>query len=325
VRRDQHAIPENTIVTLMGPTAAGKTELALRLADTVDVDIISVDSAMIYKGMDIGTAKPPAAVLRRYPHRLVDQKDPAESYSAAEFISAARGCIEAAIAAGRLPVLVGGTMLYFKALKHGLADVPPVNSDVRIRLALRAQQEGLPALHAELSRVDPTAALGIHPNNPQRLLRALEVYHSSGERISDFWARQPPGGIASALGCRLVELSIEPPRALIHERIARRFAMMLDAGLLDEVRGLMARGDLSVDMPSMRAVGYRQVWEHLSGAVDHDTMVVRAVAATRQLAKRQLTWLRSWSGKTLINDGEQAHMGAILQSIRGASIVPLSS
>lgn len=309
----------------MGPTASGKTELVLRLADAIDIDIISVDSAMIYRGMDIGTAKPSPAMLQRYPHRLVDLKDPAQSYSAAEFVADARRCVEAALAARRLPVLVGGTMLYFKAFKHGLADVPATPPDVRSHLAQRARREGLAVLHAELTRVDPAAALAIHPNNPQRLLRALEVYTSSGQRISDLWARQPPGGIADALGCALVELTIEPPRALVHERIATRFAKMLEAGLLDEVRGLMARGDLSITTPSMRAVGYRQVWEHLSGATDRDAMTRRAIAATRQLAKRQATWLRGWSGKTLVIDREQAHMAAILQSIRGASIVQSSS
>jgi tRNA dimethylallyltransferase len=316
---------ENTIVTLMGPTASGKTDLALRLADTIDIDIISVDSAMIYKGMDIGTAKPAAAVLQQYPHQLIDFKDPLESYSAAQFVADARRCVEAALAARRLPVLVGGTMLYFKAFKEGLADIPATPPEVRSLLAQRAREEGLAVLYDELMRVDPVAASGIHPNNPQRLLRALEVYRSSGQRISDLWASQQRGGVADALGCRLIELTIEPPRALVHERIATRFTGMLDAGLEGEVRTLMQRGDLSVTLPSLRAVGYRQVWEHLSGSVDHATMVTRAIAATRQLAKRQYTWLRSWPGKTLVIDVEQVNMGAILQSIRGAPIVRRSS
>jgi tRNA dimethylallyltransferase len=316
---------ENTIVTLMGPTASGKTDLALRLADATAIDIISVDSAMIYKGMDIGTAKPNAALLKQYPHQLIDCKDPLESYSAAQFVADARRCVEAALVAGRLPVLVGGTMLYFKAFKEGLADIPATPPEVRSHLARRARDEGLAALYEELARVDPVAASGIHPNNPQRLLRALEVYQSSGQRISDLWARQQRGGVANALGCRLIELTIEPPRALVHERIATRFTGMLDAGLEGEVRALMRRGDLSVTLPSVRAVGYRQVWEHLSGRVDRATMVTRAIAATRQLAKRQYTWLRSWPGKTLVIDVEQVNMGAILQSIRGAPIVRRSS
>src|SRR5262245_4352594 len=309
----------------MGPTASGKTDLALRLADAMAIDIISVDSAMIYRGMDIGTAKPDAALLRRYPHQLIDVKDPLESYSAAQFVTDARRCVEAALAAKRVPLLVGGTMLYFKAFKEGLADIPETPPEVRSQLAQRARDEGLAVLYEELTRIDPVAASGIHPSNPQRLLRALEVYQSSGQRISDFWARQQGGGIANALGCRLIELTIEPPRALVHERIARRFAQMLEAGFLDEVRTLMRRGDLSITLPSLRAVGYRQAWEHLSGSVDHATMVTRAIAATRRLAKRQYTWLRNWPGKTLIIDGEQVNMGAILQSIQGAPIVRRTS
>ena len=317
------AVPPDTIVTLMGPTASGKTDLAMRLADRLPVDIISVDSAMLYRGMDIGTAKPPAGVLERYPHRLIDLRDPAESYSVGEFVADARACVVAAVEAGRLPLLVGGTMLYFKAFKGGLADLPPTSRGTREELEQRARREGLPALHAELSRVDPIAASRIHPNNPQRLLRALEVYATSGRPISEYWA-QEQGGVAGSLGCRLVEFAIEPARAAIHARIEQRFADMLEAGLLDEVRGLMARGDLSVEHPSMRAVGYRQVWQYLSGAIDHATMVEKAVAATRQLAKRQRTWLRSWRDQSVLNDVAEASLEAILQSIEGDRIVRAS-
>jgi tRNA dimethylallyltransferase len=317
------AVPEHTIVALMGPTASGKTELAIRLADVMPVSIISVDSAMIYRGMDVGTAKPAATVLARYPHRLIDLKDPRETYSAGEFVENARVCVADALAGGRLPLLVGGTMLYFKAFKTGLADLPPTASDVRDALAERARVEGLAALHTELQRIDPVAAMRIHPNNPQRLLRALEVYATSGRPISEFWANQQQhGGAARALGCRLVEYSIEPPRAAIHARIEHRFERMLDAGLLDEVRALMARGDLSLQTPSMRAVGYRQVWQHLCGESEHAVMVANAVAATRQLAKRQLTWLRSWTGKTVLNDpAEASGVDAILQSLEAERIV----
>jgi tRNA dimethylallyltransferase len=318
-------VPVDTIVTLMGPTASGKTELAMRIADAMAVDIISVDSAMIYRDMNIGTAKPPRAVLERYPHALTDIRDPAESYSVAQFLIDARHCIDMARAAGRLPLLVGGTMLYFNALKHGLADMPVVPDEVRRGLADRAQREGLSALHDELVRIDPTAAAGIHPNNPQRLLRALEVFVATGEPISAHWARQRHGGVAEALGCKLVQLTIEPPRAVVHSRIQNRFGVMLNAGLLDEVRALRRRGDLSIDLPSMRCVGYRQAWEHLEGACDYETMVARGIAATRQLAKRQYTWLRRWGGKSRVMAGEQVNMGAILQSIQGASIVPSSS
>lgn len=317
-------VPPNTIVMLMGPTASGKTDLAIQLADRLPVEIISVDSAMIYRGMDIGTAKPTAAVLERYPHRLVDIKDPAASYSVGEFVEDAKACVVEALAAGRLPLLVGGTMLYFKAFKGGLADLPTTSVDVRNDLERRARREGLPALHAQLQKLDPTAAAAIHPNNRQRLLRALEVHAMAGRPISEFWAQQRPGGVAGLLGCRLVELTIEPAREFIHTRIERRFEQMLGAGLLEEVRGLMARGDLSIEMPSMRAVGYRQVWQHLSGAIDHETMVAKALAASRQLAKRQVTWLRAWTGKTVLNDLAKAGPEAILQSIRGDRIVPPS-
>jgi tRNA dimethylallyltransferase len=315
--------PDDVIVTLMGPTASGKTELAMRLADALPVEIISVDSAMVYRQMSIGTAKPDAAVLARYPHRLIDLKDPAESYSVGEFVEDAKTCVAAALKAGRVPLLVGGTMLYFKAFKSGIADLPETSSDTQRELEQRAQRLGLAALHEELRRVDPVAAAGIHPNNRQRLLRALEVYGTTGRPISEFWARQRDSGIAQALGCRLFEFAIEVPREAVNARIERRFDEMLRAGLLEEVRALMARGDLSVQQPSIRAVGYRQVWRHLSGEFDHATMVERAVAATRQLAKRQRTWLRSWSGKTVLNDAAEA--GRILQSIRGDRIVPPSS
>jgi tRNA dimethylallyltransferase len=309
------------IVTLMGPTAAGKTELALRLADALPVAIISVDSAMIYRGLDIGTAKPARDVLARYPHALIDVKDPAQSYSVAEFVADARACVKTALSEGRVPLLVGGTMLYFKAFKRGLADLPPTPPAVREMLRQRARDEGLAALHAELVRVDPAAAQRIHPNNPQRLLRALEVYTVSGRPISEFWARQTPDDFASVHGCRLVEFAIEPARDVVHRRIETRFDAMLDAGLLAEVQRLMVRGDLSPDAPSMRAVGYRQVWQHLSGAIDFAQMRASAIAATRQLAKRQYTWLRSWSDKTLLNDSVEANVAGILQSLGGERIV----
>ena len=311
--------PDDVIVSLMWPTASGKTDLAMRIADALPVEIISVDSAMVYRDMNIGTAKPTPEVLERYPHRLIDLKDPAESYSVGQFVADARACIAAAREAGRLPLLVGGTMLYFKAFKGGIADLPETSEEIRTELERRAQREGLAALHRELQLIDPVAAAGIHPNNPQRLLRALEVYATSGRPISEFWARQPNGGVAQALGCRLLEFAIEAPRDVVNARIERRFGDMLNGGLLDEVRALMVRGDLSLEFPSMRAVGYRQVWQHLSGEIDRETMVDRAVAATRQLAKRQRTWLRSWSGKTVLNDAVEA--GPILQSIRGDRIV----
>jgi tRNA dimethylallyltransferase len=315
-------VPPNTIVTLMGPTAAGKTDLAFSLAERIDVDIISVDSAMIYRGMDVGTAKPSRAVLARHPHRLIDIRDPAETYSAADFVADARRAVAAALAAGRLPLLVGGTMLYFKAFKHGLAAMPRTAPALRAELVERARRDGLEALHAELVRVDPEAAAGIHQRNRQRLLRALEVYESTGRPISEFWATQQDGGVAKALGCRLCEFAIVTPRAGLHAAIAARFDAMLEGGLVDEVRGLMQRGDLSADLPSMRCVGYRQVREHLEGSTDAETMRMRAIAATRQLAKRQRTWLNRWRDVCVVERDDPA---AILHSIRGAPIVPRTS
>jgi len=315
------AIPPRTIVTLMGPTASGKTELALRIADRVPVDLISVDSAMVYRGMDIGTAKPSQAVLARYPHALIDIRDPARAYSAGEFVADAGACVVAALERGRLPLLVGGTMLYFKAFKGGIAELPTAVPDIRAMLEERVHREGLAALHAELERIDPVAAAAVHPNNPQRLLRALEVYAASGTPISAFWARQQRGGVAEGLDCRLLEFALEPPRAANQASIAQRFAGMLSAGLLDEVRALMARGDLAPTLPSMRAVGYRQVWQHLSGEIDRTTMVDRAVAATRQLAKRQRTWLRNWPDKIVLNDAVEANLDSFLQSLLSNRIV----
>ncbi len=324
-------VPRNTIVTLMGPTASGKTDLALRIADQLPVDIISVDSAMIYRDMNIGTAKPTVAVLARYPHRLIDLRDAAESYSVGEFIDDVTVCIAASLKSGRLPLLVGGTMLYFKAFKAGLADLPPASPGVRKQLERRARSEGLAALYSELMRVDPVAAAGIHPNNPQRLLRALEVYAVSGRPISDYWVQQNSrtparhhGGVADKLGCRLVEFAIEPATKVIHARIERRLVNMLEAGLLDEVRALMERGDLSPELASMRTVGYRQVWQYLDGSIDHETMIAKVLTATRQLAKRQRTWLRSWSDKWVLNDSAEASLEPILQSIEADRIVTRS-
>jgi tRNA dimethylallyltransferase len=217
--------------------------------------------------------------------------------------------------------LVGGTMLYFKAFRGGIAELPTASVEIRARLDERAHREGLAALHAELARIDPVAAAAIHPNNPQRLLRALEVHAASGTPISEFWARQRNRGVADELGCRLLELAIEPARAANHATIERRFADMLSAGLLDEVRALQARGDLTPTLPSMRSVGYRQVWQHLAGEIDRATMIERAVAATRQLAKRQRTWLKSWPEKIVLNDAVEANLDSFLQSLLTDRIV----
>jgi tRNA dimethylallyltransferase len=276
-------------ICLMGPTAAGKTDLAVALHDAVPCELISVDSALVYRGMDIGTAKPSPELLARVPHRLVDILDPSEAYSAGRFRDDALAAMDEIASAGRVPLLVGGTMLYFRALERGLADLPTADPALRAELAAEGERLGWPAMHRRLAEVDPGAAAAIHPNDPQRIQRALEVQRLTGRPLSDLQraAREsvPPW--------RLLKLVVAPEsRAWLHERIARRFGSMLDEGFLDEVARLRSRGDLHLGCPSMRAVGYRQAWQHLDGEFDREEMVARAVAATRQLAKRQFTWLR---------------------------------
>ncbi len=280
-------------VLVMGPTASGKTDLAIELRERLDGELISVDSALVYRGMDIGTAKPDAATLRRAPHHLIDIRDPAEPYSAAEFAADAGALIERIRGEGRVPILVGGTMLYYNVLRQGMAAMPQANETVRSELECRFDTEGGDALYGELEAVDPEAAAGLHPNNRQRLVRALEVYRVSGKPISSYWRHGSQQGAGLPQGT--VSLALAPPRrAELHERIEQRFLAMLEAGLVEEVRALYQRGDLSASLPSIRAVGYRQVWEYLSGKNSYNVMVERALAATRQLAKRQLTWLRRW-------------------------------
>ena len=289
-------------IFLMGPTASGKTDLAIELARVLPCELVSVDSALVYRGMDIGTAKPSRELLAEFPHRLIDIRDPAESYSAAEFRSDALAAMAEITAAGRIPLLVGGTMLYFKALLEGLADMPSADPAVRAELEALAAAEGLAALHAELARVDPESAARIHPNDPQRLVRALEVYRVSGLSMTEHRRRQvlqnlhagAPQG--QALPYTVAHLAIAPAqRQVLHERIARRFRLMLEQNFVAEVEALHTRGDLHLGLPSMRSVGYRQVWEFIEGRLSRDEMSERAIVATRQLAKRQFTWLRSWS------------------------------
>ena len=289
-------------IFLMGPTASGKTDLAIELARVLPCELVSVDSALVYRGMDIGTAKPSRELLAEFPHRLIDIRDPAESYSAAEFRSDALAAMAEITAAGRIPLLVGGTMLYFKALLEGLADMPSADPAVRAALEAQAAAEGLAALHAELARVDPESAARIHPNDPQRLVRALEVYRVSGLSMTEHRRRQvlqnlhAGAPLGQALPYTVAHLAIAPEqRQVLHERIARRFRLMLEQDFVAEVEALYARGDLHLGLPSMRSVGYRQVWEFIEGRLSRDEMSERAIVATRQLAKRQFTWLRSWS------------------------------
>jgi len=277
-------------IFLMGPTASGKTALACELSERFPLDLISVDSALVYRGMDIGTAKPDATTLARYPHALVDIRDPAQPYSAADFRADALPVMQRISAQGRVPLLVGGTGLYFRALQQGLSDLPEADPATRARLVAEAQQLGWSAMHARLAALDPAAAARIGSNDVQRLQRALEVIELTGRPLSELQR----GSAATHFPWRVLKLALLPAdRRVLHERIARRFDAMLAEGFLDEVRALRARGDLHADLPAIRAVGYRQAWEHLDGRTDAAMFRDRAVYATRQLAKRQITWLRS--------------------------------
>lgn len=315
-------------IFLMGPTAAGKTDLALALADALPCELISVDSALVYRGMDIGTAKPDRQTLTHYPHRLIDILDPAQSYSAAEFCVDALAAMAEATARGRIPLLVGGTMLYFKALLEGLADMPSADPQVRAELESRAQADGLAALHAELAEVDPESAARIHPNDPQRLVRALEVYRVSGISMTEHRRRQRErktlagtSGMAH-LPYTVAQFAIAPnERQVLHERIAQRFHLMLEQGFVEEVEALRRRGDLHSGMPSIRAVGYRQVWDYLDGQLDREQMLERGIVATRQLAKRQFTWLRSWGELVWLDSLAEDNPARALKYLKTVSIL----
>ena len=278
------------VIFLMGPTAAGKTTVAAELAACGPYEIVSVDSALVFRHLDVGTGKPGREVLARAPHRLIDIRDPDERYSAAEFRDDALRAIADIRASGNIPLLTGGTGLYFRALERGLAALPPADPATRAEIEREADRIGWPALHRRLAGVDPASARRIHPNDPQRIQRALEVHVLTGRPMSELLARGRRGGLAGPV-CRIV---IEPAdRAVLHGNIAARFLGMLDAGLLDEVRELKRRWRLTERSTSMRLVGYRQVWAHLAGRCPREEMTSRAIAATRQLARRQLTWLRS--------------------------------
>jgi tRNA dimethylallyltransferase len=309
-----HLDPQSSpAICLMGPTASGKTALAIELVQRLPLEIVSVDSAQIYKTMDIGTGKPDAKTLTLAPHRLIDFLDPLESYSAARFCEDARREMANIRAAGKVPLLVGGTMLYFKALRDGLASMPAADERVRADILNQASAEGWAAIHTELAAVDPIAASRIHPNDPQRLQRALEVFLVSGRSLSDWQAMQSPlpdGGDA------FVFLSIQPvDRSVLHQRIERRFRHMLEDGLVGEVEALYARGDLGPELPSVRSVGYRQVWQYLSQEVGYDGMVEKGIIATRQLAKRQITWLRGWSSLQNFDSDDKNLIDGVIRSI----------
>jgi tRNA dimethylallyltransferase len=277
-------------ILLMGPTASGKTAVAVQLATTLPCEIISVDSAMIYKDMDIGTAKPDAETLKRAPHHLINVIEPHESYSAARFRDDALTLMREITERGNIPLLVGGTMLYFKALVEGLNDLPEADSAIRLIIETMAEEDGWPAVHGKLRKVDPETAARLEPNDSQRVQRALEIYYITGKSMTDL-LKKPKYVYFPYTPIRIALLPAD--RAVLHERIAQRFDVMLKAGLVDEVRRLQDEYALDPDTPSMRCVGYRQAWDHITGKISMDELREQGIAATRQLAKRQLTWLRS--------------------------------
>jgi len=305
---------ESAVVFLMGPTASGKTALALALAERRPVEVISVDSALIYRGMDIGTAKPNSTELAAVPHHLIDIRDPAQAYSAADFRSDALRLIAEIRQRGALPLLVGGTMLYFKALLEGISPLPEANAEIRAGIEAEAAVHGWAVLHQQLAFVDPVSAARIHPNDPQRINRALEVYRLTGRSLTELTAEK-----GEPFPYPVCQFAIAPTeRAELHRRIELRFAQMLSQGFEHEVQLLKQRTDLHPDLPSIRCVGYRQMWDYLDGLVTYDEMVYRGVAATRQLAKRQLTWLRSWQNLRWLNADltQQENLQAVLTSLR---------
>ncbi|PCI76979.1 MAG: tRNA (adenosine(37)-N6)-dimethylallyltransferase MiaA [SAR86 cluster bacterium] len=295
------------VICLMGPTASGKTSLAVDLVQQHPFQIVSVDSAQIYQQMDIGTGKPEKGVLAIAPHRLIDFIDPAVAYSAAQFRSDAFREIDEILDVGDIPLLVGGTMLYFRVLRDGIADMPHANPEVRSEIEKLAEEQGWEAVHQQLAAVDPDSATRIHPNDPQRIQRALEVYRVSGKTMTSLHAEMQ-ANIDAMLPYNLHFFAIQPEdRGILHDQIETRFRQMLNEGLVDEVQALRSRGDLNHQLPSIKSVGYRQVWQYLDGEIDYDDMVEKSIIATRQLAKRQLTWLRSWpSLQSLSNSSTQS-------------------
>ena len=280
-------------IFIMGPTASGKTDLAMRVCDELPCEIISVDSALVYKGMDIGTAKPSAQEQKDYPHHLIDLRDPSVAYSAAEFRTDALACMADITARGKIPLLAGGSMMYFKILLEGMSELPKADPELRAQLEAEAAEHGWQHLHDQLREVDPISAERIHCNDPQRLQRALEVYRLSGKSMTQW--REHEQQMKQAFPFDVTQIAIGPQdRAVLHGRIAKRFKNMIEQGFEEEVRALHARGDLHCDLPSIRSVGYRQMWAFIEGDDSFETMMDKGMAATRQLAKRQFTWLRGW-------------------------------
>ncbi|MCY4128346.1 MAG: tRNA (adenosine(37)-N6)-dimethylallyltransferase MiaA [Gammaproteobacteria bacterium] len=292
------------IATLIGPTASGKTELSLALAHRVDTVLISVDSAMVYRGLDIGTAKPSIETRQAFPHALIDIRDPEDSFSVQEFCALADDAVRTSLAAGKLPLLVGGSMMYFRAFREGLANLPSANSRIRAEIRKLAEHEGLEAVHAELRRIDPDSALRISPRNLKRMERAIEVYRLTGKPIGELWKDQAVPPASERLDCELVEFVMpDMPRQVLHDRIESRLRSMFVEGLVEEVRSLRQRPNLYRESLSMRTVGYREIWAHLDEQAEHvdeGQIFEKVLAATRRLARKQLTWLRQWSTLKLI-------------------------
>lgn len=307
-------------IFLMGPTASGKTDLALALAQWLNTEIISVDSALVYRGMDIGTAKPEPSVLARIPHHLIDILDPAAAYSAAQFRSDALARMQQLTQQGKVPLLVGGTLLYFKALEHGLSQLPEANPVVRARLDAERLQQGAMAQHQRLQALDPETAHRLHPHDSQRIQRALEVYELTGQTLTQHYVQSQ----TYSLPYQCHKLILCPAdRSQLHQRIASRFQTMLAAGLIAEVQALRARTDLDLAKPAMRAVGYRQVWQYLDGDLTYPQMVEAGISASRQLAKRQLTWLRAITDAAWFDSTDPALLPQVLTALAG--VQPSSS
>ncbi len=304
-------------VFIMGPTASGKTELATQICERLPCEIISVDSAMIYRGMNIGTAKPKAEVLKRAPHHLIDILSPKEVYSASDFRHDALEKMKKTTDAGKIPVLVGGTMLYFKVLLKGLSPLPKADVKVRAYIARDAQLRGWKALHHDLQKIDPKAAQRIHPNDPQRLSRALEVFHVSGQTLTALIAK---GG--DQLSYNVQQFAIAPrARDVLNTQIKKRFHAMLEDGFESEVQRLLNCGDLHANLPSIRCVGYRQMWSYLQGEIDYEEMQYRAVVATQQLSKRQMTWLKNWQNLVWLEIGAMSNLDRVLSSINTYNVL----
>ena len=303
------------VICLMGPTASGKTALAMALQEVLPCDIVSVDSALIYRDMDIGTAKPTTAELAQYPHRLIDLRDASESYSAADFCHDALVQIAEIRSNNRIPLLVGGTMMYFKSLIEGISPLPTANAEIRKVIESEALAQSWRTMHEQLAEIDPVSAERIHPNDPQRITRALEVYRLTGNTLTQL--TQIKG---AKLAGNVLQLAIAPQeRSTLHERIAQRYQQMIALGFEQEVIKLKSRDDLNQDLPSIRCVGYRQMWQYLEGEFDHDEMIFRGVCATRQLAKRQLTWLRNWPDLHWLITDDKTNLAQVLSLLDAKS------